>query len=434
MSDMSDRLQPRRAAWTNLHAERLIWLISILWLPALAAPVAALFQHPPARPLVIAILALFTVFVAVHLWAIWQDQRDVEMLQSDARPARTVWWPIVVLTSLSVLLTLLGGIAWASLFIQTSAAAARRLPIGLAARTLGGLIILMFLAGRLTAGASLGDFLNGLFYVVLVGFTVAGVISAIVTNRDLRAARQELARLAVTEERLRIARDLHDLLGHSLSLIALKSELAGRLLAAAPDRAAEEILDVETTARSALHEVREAVSAYRQPTLASELDGARELLSAAGIACAIDAAESATHALPPAIESTLAWAVREGVTNVVRHSRAHSCRILLSRGAGEVAVAVVDDGQCGDAITPPASRIGGGNGLRGLAERVRTLGGRQEAGPYPEGGFRLTVTLPLTRRRDAQPYAASYDAPSIAVETAGETAGIAPAREEGAER
>ena len=129
------------------------------------------------------------------------------------------------------------------------------------------------------------------------------------SNRELCEARAELALSAVAAERERFARDLHDLLGHSLSVIAIKSELAGRLLPGSPERAAAEVADVEHVARQALREVREAVSGYRRPTLDDELEGARVALSAAGIDAEF---ERAPVPLDPEVEAVLAWAVREG--------------------------------------------------------------------------------------------------------------------------
>jgi two-component system sensor histidine kinase DesK len=161
-------------------------------------------------------------------------------------------------------------------------------------------------------------------------------------NHALRAARQEIARLAVGEERLRFARDLHDLLGHSLSLITLKSELAHRLLPDSPERAAAEVADVERVARQALAEVREAVGGYRRTNLETELAGARVALEAAGIrwSAAIEAGP-----LPQEVEDALGWTVREGTTNVLRHSQARRCEVRVEREAATVTVKVVDDGR-----------------------------------------------------------------------------------------
>jgi two-component system, NarL family, sensor histidine kinase DesK len=222
----------------------------------------------------------------------------------------------------------------------------------------------------------------------LGGLSMLGIGFLLETNVQLRQAREEVGRLAVAEERLRFARDLHDLLGHSLSVIVLKSELAGRLSDADPGRAAHEIRDVERVAREALREVREAVAGYRQRGLGQELESARATLDAAGIEARVHVASGG---LPALVDSTLAWALREGVTNVIRHSRAAHAEVRVLRSDDHVALELLDDGVgcdgCGD-----------GNGLRGLRERVGARDGTVAAGPRPEGGFRLAVSLPL---RDA---------------------------------
>jgi two-component system sensor histidine kinase DesK len=222
-----------------------------------------------------------------------------------------------------------------------------------------------------------------------IGLWATAFVRQVAAVADLRSAREELARMAVSEERLRFARDLHDLLGHSLSLITLKSELAGRLLPDKPEKAEAEVHDIEEVARQALGEVREAVAGYRQPTLEEELAGAGEMLEAAGIACRI---ENEAGMLPNAVDAVLAWAVREGTTNVIRHSRARHCRILLAREGEEVYAEITDDGE------GYQGESGGeaGSGLSGLYERVANLAGHVEAGSQPDGGFRLHVSLPTT--------------------------------------
>lgn len=233
----------------------------------------------------------------------------------------------------------------------------------------------------------------------LIGIGMIAVSRLVITVRELEAARREIAQLAAAEaiakERLRFARDLHDLLGHSLSSITLKSELAGRLLPAAPEKAAAEVHDIEGVARRSLHEVREAVSGYRQPTLDEELYGAREMMEAAGIACRI---ENEAGPLLNAMDSVLAWTVREGVTNVIRHSRADRCEIRVTQDGEEVRVEVKDDGHG----SPPEHEetYSNGSGLSGLAERVAASGGNLEEGPLPEGGFRLQVSLPARSVRE----------------------------------
>jgi two-component system sensor histidine kinase DesK len=238
------------------------------------------------------------------------------------------------------------------------------------------------------------------------------------TMAMLRRTRAELARAAAAEERLRIARDLHDLLGHSLSLITLKAELAGRVLRADPERAAREITELESVARQSLSDVREAVAGFRQPDLAGELVAARQLLDAAGIASKIAAADGIT--LPQPVDAALAWAVREGTTNVVRHSRATQVSIRVSADPASAVAEIRDNGPAGP--DEPAGRVTGqaalpvptagpqgraalsrvrpaftGSGLAGLAERVRSLGGELAAGAVEPQGFLLRVVVPLAQ-------------------------------------
>ncbi len=170
-------------------------------------------------------------------------------------------------------------------------------------------------------------------------------------------------------------------------MIALKSELAARLLRRDPDRAEAELGEVQRVARQALADVREAVLGYRRLAFPDALRSARAALAAAGIDCRV---ESTAAELPAEIETVLAWAVREATTNVVRHSGAHACAIVLSTESEAVALEVEDDG-AGAAETSGAD----GTGLAGLAERARRLHGTLEAGAPPQGGFRLRLTLPL---------------------------------------
>jgi two-component system sensor histidine kinase DesK len=205
---------------------------------------------------------------------------------------------------------------------------------------------------------------------------------------ELRDTRLEMAKMAVAGERLRIARDLHDLLGHSLSLIAVKTEVARRMQPLDPDRTAAELAEIESVARTALGEVRQAVTSYRQPSLAAELASARRAVASAGIACRVEAPES--YRLPGPVDTALAWAVREAVTNVIRHSRARHCTVRLDVTDGTAAVEVTDDG----VGAAGGDGAGGGNGLAGLAERARRLGGSLEAGLAGDRGFRLRVAIP----------------------------------------
>ena len=206
-------------------------------------------------------------------------------------------------------------------------------------------------------------------------------------NRQLRKANEEVEHLAKVAERERIARDLHDVLGHTLSVITLKSELAGKLIDRDPQRAGKEIREVEEISRQALADVRDAIRGYRSKGLAAELVQAKATLETAGISVQCDAAT--TVQLPAMQESVLSLAVREGVTNVVRHARATNCRLHLEQHNGSCRLEIADDGQ-GFATME-------GNGLRGMRERVEMLGGSLER--TNQSGTTLVITLPLKEPR-----------------------------------
>jgi two-component system sensor histidine kinase DesK len=250
---------------------------------------------------------------------------------------------------------------------------------------------LTFFAVTRDVGAA---FIQGLS-VTVIGFTVYSAIAVRRTNRALVAAREELARLAVADERARISRDLHDTLGHSLSVIALKSELAGRLVDDDPARARAEMADVEHVARDSLAAVRETIGGFRHPTLASELAGARTALAAAGIDGRV---EPAPEGIPAPVDAVLGWAVREGVTNIVRHGAAGAAEIRVELSDGTAGVEIWNDRRDGSpalASADSARPASAGTGLAGLRERVAAFGGVVEAGPIPDGGFRLHVSVPL---------------------------------------
>ena len=202
-------------------------------------------------------------------------------------------------------------------------------------------------------------------------------------NRKLRKANEEIENLAKVAERERIARDLHDVLGHTLSVITLKSELAGKLIDRDPVRAGNEIRQVEQISRQALSDVRDAIRGYRSKGLVAELAQAKATLETAGVAVQCDAATSLQ--LPAMQESVLSLAVREGVTNVVRHANARTCRLRLEQQNGMCRLEISDDGQGFSTME--------GNGLRGMRERVEMLGGTLDR--RNKSGTMLTITLPL---------------------------------------
>ena len=247
-------------------------------------------------------------------------------------------------------------------------------------------IVAAAIGGGLAATGADGSTVSAWTLTVLaVGTVMVSLGYTLRANRELRAAREELAQAAVSEERLRIARDLHDLLGHTLSLIALKTELATKVLESDPHRAQVELAEVQAISRQALQDVREAVHGFRQRSFADALDQARATLAAAGIDCRV---ESRAAELPADVESVLVWAVREASTNVVRHSGASACAISIASDASAVSLQVDDDGALGTGSSD-------GTGLDGLAQRASLLHGKLEAGARPEGGFRLRLTLPL---------------------------------------
>lgn len=275
--------------------------------------------------------------------------------------------------------------SFVALYVYVAAAAGMLLPTRLAAGA-----ILLVATGVAIGSAAESTSLSAAGSLVLTIVAIGGMTTAfarkIQANRELEDARDELADLAVSEERLRIARDLHDLLGHSLSVISLKSELAAKLIERDGALAAAELADVQAVARQALSEVREAVQGYRQLALDDAVESARTQLAAAGIDLQV---EADAQPLPIEVESVLAWAVREGATNVVRHSGASTCTIRVHAAADGAALEIEDDGSAATAATAT------GSGLLGLAERAESVRGILETGGRPEGGFRLRLTVPL---------------------------------------
>lgn len=260
------------------------------------------------------------------------------------------------------------------------------MPLSAAAGTVSGLHHEGFWS---TASLSYGTFLSGL--VVSVIITLFHAVD------QLKRTRQELARNAVAEERLRFSRDLHDLLGHTLSVVVVKAEAARRLAPRNLDAALTQVGDIESVGRQALTEIREAVTGYREGSLSTELDRARSALAASDIEVVL---QESGPPLPPQTEALLGWVVREGVTNVVRHSGATRTRIELRSGDGQAHLTITDNGRgpaaplpSGATATLRSTRTG--TGLRGLTERLAAAGGSLTSGPAPAGGFRVAAVLPV---------------------------------------
>ncbi|MFI6106800.1 sensor histidine kinase [Streptomyces sp. NPDC051310] len=284
---------------------------------------------------------------------------------------------------------------------------------------IGGLVLalakvrhMLWLVLGSTVGTALVCLALGLPVEELIGFSVGVVIAGLLlaftsgfsgwllrSVWELDAARELQARLAVAEERLRFGRDLHDVMGRNLSVIALKSELAVQLARRGlAERAVEQMAEVQRLAQDSQREVREVVRGYREADLHTELEGARGVLAAAGIACDVATADVA---LPAPVQSALAWVVREATTNVLRHGDARRCTVSVGAQDGRAVLVVENDGvgQAAGASGGPAAAPGapgsGGTGLTGLRERLAALDGTLEAARLPGARFRVTARVPL---------------------------------------
>jgi two-component system sensor histidine kinase DesK len=232
-----------------------------------------------------------------------------------------------------------------------------------------------------TLGYALGILLAGGGLVAACGFS-AWLMKMV---WELERSKELKARLAVAEERLRFGRDLHDVMGRNLAVIALKSELAVQLARRERPEAVDQMIEVQRIARESQREVRDVVRGYREADLRVELEGARGVLSAAGITCAMD---STDVDLPPEVQSALGWVVRETTTNVLRHGDASRCVISLRKKDGAVLLTVENDG----VREVPGPRAGG-SGLAGLRERLSAVDGTLEAGPGDGGTFLVTARV-----------------------------------------
>jgi two-component system sensor histidine kinase DesK len=284
---------------------------------------------------------------------------------------------VVTAAALATTVTVLLDDSSLPLFVYVGVMSLFLLPGRWGLATVGGLVVGTAVAQRVVPGWK-PDY-SVQFSILVSGFAMWGVLQIILRNRELAAAREEITRLAIAEERNRFARDLHDILGHSLTVVSVKAELASRLVRRDPDRAAVEIADVQRLAREALTEVRSAVAGYRDVTLAGELANARSALSAAGIDADLP---NAIDDVPHDHRELFGWVIREGVTNVVRHSGASRCRVRVTPSEVEVS----DDGQ------PSTLEAASGHGLAGLRERAEAAGGSLSV-QRSSDGFQLLVRV-----------------------------------------
>ncbi|GAQ58612.1 sensor histidine kinase DesK [Streptomyces acidiscabies] len=363
----------------DLWRRKVLWIG--IWLVFLSSPVHDLLTGDHTTAGTAGGWLGLGAFVAVYLSLLFRNMGEAP-------------WPTVRVASLigflAVLATVLAltlGSAWLGLYCYVSVSCGIALPLRAAYWAVPGTGALMMLVGLRAGLSDAGDLL---ILVLLIGFAMTGVSQLVRTTIELRRARATVAHLAANEERLRLARDLHDLLGHSLSLITLKSELAGRMLPGHPDKAAAQVADIEQVSRQALVDVREAVTGYRRPRLAAELAGTQVALTAAGVEVRLPV-DVPLDGVSEDSESALAWALREAITNVVRHSGASRCGVDLVRRQtldGPLLELVVEDNGSGGSPGTP------GNGLTGLTERLEKAGGTLET-TGTKHGFRLVARVPV---------------------------------------
>jgi two-component system, NarL family, sensor histidine kinase DesK len=335
--------------------------------------------HGRARP-VWASAPLLVIFIAMLLAAIWFGFRR-------GRGDRLAVGLLVALTVDAFVLAGWFGHGMGMLFLLVAMACGVVVPWARRPWPIIVIVPLSVTAGVTVwiRGASAEDAFTVWYSTLISGSIVATILVLFSAIRELRETREELARTAVSEERLRFARDLHDLLGHTLSVMVVKAQAVRKLIPLDGELAVEQAADIETIGRDALRQVRLAVSGYRGQGLSAEIDGARTALRDSGIELVV---RQRGTPLPEEAGALLGWAVREGVTNVIRHSGAARCEVSVDGRDGTAVLSIRDDGRGGSAPK--------GNGLQGLTERIGGAGGRIEAGPAGPGGYLLTVTLPFT--------------------------------------
>lgn len=352
----------------NLGWTPYAWLIYIV--PFTVTPLFSSWQNTPARwVLYVAATAVFAVFYLRSYWA--TSPRELMLIAAALTAMGIAFWPI--------------SYGAGALFIYAAGVLGQLTPARRAAIAVGLVAVTAVVEGMFLQ-RSWFNIGWPLLFTLLIGAINIHFAQVSRANARLRLAHDEIEHLAKVAERERIARDLHDVLGHTLSLIVLKSELASKLSDRDADRARDEIRDVERIARDALAEVRSAVRGYRAGGFDAEVAHARKTLATAGIETTCEVSKVQ---LPPAHEAVLSLALREAVTNIVRHSGARQVRIALH--ADEAChLTVSDDGRGGD--------VKFGNGLLGMRERVEILGGVMTRDG--KRGTTLQVTLPMTRAEE----------------------------------
>lgn len=358
-----------------MRADRGWWMgivFAAVWLVFLVAPLTDAWARYPQPGMRVLSVGLMTAFVLLYLAAVGTAFRV---------PHRSWHWLLPLAMFLVAMAMLpLAGQSGLNLLIFVSVVGHATLSMWRAVAVTVALVVLSIVLLVLAGWDDDGGYPLAILAASMAMF---GVVRMAERNRALADSAQEQARLAVLEERERIGRDLHDILGHSLTVIAVKSELAGKMVDRDPARARAEVADVERLAREALADVRATASGVRDVTLVVELAAARTALVAAGIEPDLP---NAVDVVPGRLREVFGYVVREAVTNVVRHSGAARCTVRVTADSVEV----VDDG-VGRALAGPST----GHGLGGLRERVEAAGLVLDAGPVP-GGFRVAAHPAVT--------------------------------------
>ncbi|UYM05767.1 sensor histidine kinase [Solicola gregarius] len=356
---------------------RFRWFAAGIWLVYLGSLAGRLLGDASGWQQAVGLTAL-AIFVVLYLVAVtWPRAFRTEPVRRRELLGR--WAYIGGMLACSALMIPGGGDDALTSLVFVTAAAMGTLPL----RQGWGVLVVLFIvteaSGRLVDGWSEGG--NG-FAIVLAGLAVWGFRMAFLRQRRLLEAERELREHALEEERTRIARDLHDILGHSLTVISVKTELAERMLDVDPARTRAELLDLARLSRDALADVRSTAAGLRGVSLPGEIASAREALESAAIDAELP---TVADEVPSRWRELFAWTVREAVTNVVRHSAAQRCTVRLTPHS----VTIADDGiGVGEVSTE-------GRGLIGLRERTRLAGGTLSTGPGPSGaGFSVRVEVP----------------------------------------
>ncbi|WP_323100208.1 sensor histidine kinase [Intrasporangium sp. YIM S08009] len=352
--------------------ERWGWIVQSVWLVFLVFPVVAILTgHLPAWQVVVG-LVVTAAFGAVYA----RGAAHLNALERECTPSYR--WGVLYVGALVACMAVMGliigfeAISYLPFVVSFGMFALPR-PVSLA------LAVLAVVSSAVLAAVTDGD--EGAWVVVAIVFAVAVMTGGVRLMSDRGRAYDTMSReLALVAERERVARDVHDVLGHSLTVVTVKAELAERLVDLDPERAKRELAEIQVLSRQALAEIRETVGGLRQARLDNELASARTALAGAGIQALVPEDPAAVD---PRHRTVLAWVLREAMTNVVRHSDADACWVELDSNR----LTVRDDGR-GLEDRPE------GNGIRGIRERVEAAGGRLSLATGPEGhGTVLEVTL-----------------------------------------